>query len=386
MKIGFLLNHEQIHQVAHAAPIAYALSRARPDFDVTIITGSQALADEAQRYAPRFAGHHAKFVQLSLSLPMRFANRLLRGFAPVEKVALLRAHAKYLNGFDAIVTPEKTALFLRTRFGATHPKIIHTRHGAGDRAIGFDASGAKFDFALLSGQKIADRLREVGNLPPAHTISGYPKFDAVGAFDPPTNKLFNNDRKTVLYAPHPSPHLSSWYDWGRDVLEFFYQSSEYNLIFAPHVMLFQRRLNISLDRLRAARPGTLPVRYEQCDHMLIDRGSRRSVDMTYTKAADIYLGDASSQIYEFLVRPRPCLFLDPAKRNWAGDLNFDHWRAGDVLRDISGLGDALKQVQENHETYASTQAEMFAYAFDITDEPSSERAARAIAEFVEGGR
>ena len=29
---------------------------------------------------------------------------------------------------------------------------------------------------------------------------------------------------------------------------------------------------------------------------------------------------------------------------------------------------------------------MFAYAFDITDEPSSERAARAIAEFVEGGR
>lgn len=29
--------------------------------------------------------------------------------------------------------------------------------------------------------------------------------------------------------------------------------------------------------------------------------------MTYTPAADIYLGDVSSQSYEFLLDPRPCL-------------------------------------------------------------------------------
>src|SRR3546814_8277328 len=88
---------------------------------------------------------------------------------------------------------------------------------------------------------------------------------------------------------------------GRDVLEFFRASPDYNLIFAPHVVLYQRGL----------RHGARPLgRYRNRPNMLIDTGSLASIDMTYTLAADIYLGDVSSQVYEFMLQPRPYLFLD----------------------------------------------------------------------------
>ena len=38
--------------------------------------------------------------------------------------------------------------------------------------------------------------------------------------------------------------------------------------------------------------------------------------MTYTKQADIYLGDVSSQVYEFMLKPRPCIFFNPENINY----------------------------------------------------------------------
>lgn len=52
--------------------------------------------------------------------------------------------------------------------------------------------------------------------------------------------------------------------------------------------------------------------YPKLPNLHIDIGSDCSIDMTHTEAADIYLGEVSSQICEFLVRPRPCIFLSAA--------------------------------------------------------------------------
>ena len=71
------------------------------------------------------------------------------------------------------MVPEKTTLRLRTHYGAKRVKLIHTRHGAGDRAVGFDAASAGFDLALLSGPKILRRLRAANALPPRFAIVGY---------------------------------------------------------------------------------------------------------------------------------------------------------------------------------------------------------------------
>src|SRR3546814_13029462 len=84
-------------------------------------------------------------------------------------------------------------------------------------------------------------------------------------------------------------------------------------------------------------PGQIPERYRNCAHMLIDTGSARSCDMSYARAADLYLGDASSQVYEFLLRPRPCVFLDTHATTWQNDPNYQHWLAGPVLGDVNAL-------------------------------------------------
>jgi CDP-glycerol glycerophosphotransferase (TagB/SpsB family) len=107
--------------------------------------------------------------------------------------------------------------------------------------------------------------------------------------------------------------------------------------------------------------------------------------MTYTNAADIYLGDVSSQIYEFLKTPRPCIFLNTHHVDHRGDPNYAHWQAGQVIDSIDDLGAALNQAQTDHaHVYRPIQRTLFDHTFDLTDEPSSCRAARVIANLVGG--
>jgi hypothetical protein len=282
------------------------------------------------------------------------------------------------------VVAEKTSLLLKTRYGLDGLRIVHTRHGAGDRAIGFDPASARFDHVLASGRKIADRLIvEAGVDPTAISIVGYPKFDIV----PAAKRLpFQaNGKPTVLYNPHVSPHLSSWYAQGRAVLEYFRDNPDYNLIFAPHVMLFARPVTVTIDKLRVAIPGRIDPSILAAPNIHIDLGGPACTDMTYTNAADVYLGDASSQVYEFLRQPRPCVFLDPHQQAWEDDANFTHWKSGPVITEVAELDGALRNAFLTHADYLPTQQEMFAYSFDLTGERSSERAARAVRQFAHGG-
>jgi CDP-glycerol glycerophosphotransferase (TagB/SpsB family) len=212
-------------------------------------------------------------------------------------------------------------------------------------------------------------------------IVGYPKFDLPRKLSLPA-KLRGNGKPTVLYNPHVSPHLSSWYKHGREVLDFFVGNPDFNLIFAPHVMLFERRVVISIDKLRLDWPGRLESKYWGAPNIHIDLGSSASTDMSYTDAADIYLGDVSSQIYEFLNRPRPCVFLNSHGFDWAADPNFAHWTAGEVIADPSLLPAALAQAPFDHRKYLEIQRALFAHSIELTETRSSERAAQAIRRFL----
>ena len=334
MRIGFLFLHEAAHQVAHSLPVALRLSVLRPEIAVEILYKAGDGEDELAAIAAA-QPHRCRMTRLTVrSAAARLAERVLGNSLPVGRVALLRENIERFRGLDALVVPEKTSLLLKTRFGLPDLPIVYTSHGAGDRAIGFDRPTGLFDFHLLPGAKIRDRFAEAGYLKPGgHAVVGYPKFDLM----PPREqwpRLFDNDRPTVLYNPHPSPQLSSWYRMGRGILDFFATSRAYNLIFAPHVMMFKRRFAVAPDKLSIARPGRVPDQYRRLPHMIIDTGSAASVNMTYALAADIYLGDASSQVYEFLIEPRPCLFANPHGIAWTGDPNFAHWEFGPVFTSI----------------------------------------------------
>lgn len=383
MRIGFLFNHDQIHQIAHSLPIALALAESGFDGEILVATTNAALAEEVRRIGGDLIGTRIEHVELAPAAASRRLDALFGKLLPARKLLIYRDNLDFFRSLDVLVVAEKASLLLKTRYGLDKLAMIHTRHGAGDRAIGFDKASAAFDHVLCSGPKIRDRLiAEAGLDPGAVTIVGYPKFDLVRG--QVSHDFLPTVEQAVLYNPHPSPHLSSWYRHGHDVFEHFLDNPRQGLIFAPHVMLFQRSFVVTVDKLSIDRAGAIPPRFLRGDNIRIDLGSRASTDMTYTLAGDIYLGDASSQVYEFLLRPRPCIFVNSHRYAWEGDPNFRHWQTGEVIEGPDQLPTALARAGELHETrYRKVQQELFAESFDLTDTPSSVRAAAAILDFVQ---
>ena len=385
VKIAFLYNHDISHQIAHSAPIAVEMVKNHPEIDVTIITSSDtqnAMVAEIFRKAKVTT---PKIVRLALPGWAEAIDKVARYFAPFRRVAHLYCNVRLFRQFDAIIAPETTTALLKTRFGLKGVKLIYTQHGAGDAAVGFKSVIRDYDFVLASGEKVRDRLLSLGCITEkGHAVIGYPKFDLIAQSGVKKPKLFANDNPVVLYNPHCNPNLSSWYDWKDDVLDFFAQNPQYNLIVAPHVMLFQRRIHISLDGGKIRWRGDIPEKYLKCSNIHFDLGGTACLDMTYTLAADIYIGDVSSQVYEFMIHARPCLFLNPQQVEWRNNDSFAHWKYGQVIDDVDRLGDCLERAESGFSRYRPVQEAGFKKTFDLGDVSSSVRAANAIPEFLMG--
>ncbi len=386
-RIAFIYNHEGSHQIAHSAPVLKALTQRADAPDLHVLASS----DAALTHVRSIVGDAAA-AQITWQLigPPAVTASLIRAFdriGPASRLATLSHHRHIFDSFDAIVATETTSLALRKRFGVTRPVFIYTSHGAGDRSISVHPSIGQFDLLLLSGEKMRRRLVELGvAVDEKIQLVGYPKFDLYAERLNHPARLFNNDKPVVLYNPHFDPLLSSWFSMGRQVLDFFTGHTEYNLVFAPHLMLFKRKLHASVEHRHLRLTGTLADRYQSAPNILIDTSSSRLTDMTYTGAADIYLGDVSSQIYEFLLRPRPCIFLNSHNAAWQGNDNYLHWKNGPVLSHVSELADCLATVDAWRGTYAYAQAAALADTFSITHTPAATRAANAIMQFLETNR
>jgi len=370
-RIGFLYNHYTPHQVFHSAPVAFALSSRFPALEVEIIASCRGQLGVAQRIGAGWPGHRVRFRLARLPL-LASAVRALRLDAWCgSKRSVLRANRDYFASLDALVVPERTSAALRSLPGLDHLQLIQIPHGAGDRAVGYEARNADFDLVLVAGEKCRRRLLDDVGLPEhrVHVI-GYPKLETVSGR--PRPRLFENDRPTVLYNPHFEVGLSSWPAWGTRVLDWFAAQSAFNLIFAPHVMMYQRPLRHRAASLR---------RYRGLPHMLMDTGSERSMDMTYTRAADIYLGDVSSQVYEFVEQPRPAVFLNAhGVAGWRRDPNYRHWQLGSVINSLDDLPGAL--LEPFTPAHVARQQEMVAHTFDQSGDLPSLRGAGAIVDLL----
>lgn len=380
-RICFLFNHDQTHQIAHSLPIALELARSA-QAEITLAVTE----DVIERRIRDIAGsalEPCRLVRLDLhSTSSKLLQSTLEGLIPARKLLIYRDNLDFFRTFDALVVSEKTSLLLKTRYGLNGLKLIHTRHGAGDRAIGFSKESALFDLVLVAGPKIARRLESDAGVDPARIrVTGYSKFDLCSG-NRAELPFVDPARPVVLYNPHPSPKLSSWYRMGEAVLEAFLRSEKFNFIFAPHVMMFARKWTVTVSPPAIRRMHLPSARFAEAPNMLIDPGSTASTDMTYTNMADVYIGDVSSQIYEFLYRPRPCLFLDAHATRWQGDPDYAHWRAGPVAGPGVDILAAVEQVIATHSDYLPVQQDMLADTFSVTDKPASVRAAGAIMQFL----
>lgn len=377
-RVCFLFNHEDVHQVAHTLPVALALTQSDAGIEVEIAVSTAAQADAVARLIDaRDPGKRPVVRQLGLSPWMEAATSALSRIVPARRVAILRHHLDYFQSFDALVVPEFTSTLLRSRWKLTRPLLICIPHGSGDRSVGFSDELRFFDRVLVAGEKTRRRMLERHPaLADKIKVCGYPKFDAMDLTRKP--RLFEDDKPVVVYNPHFDPLLSSWYRFGPQILDYFAQQSRYNFVFAPHVMLFRKLIHGSLEHRQLHLRGKVPQRFYNLPHMLIDTGSARSVDMTYTLAGDVYLGDASSQIYEWIIRPRPAIFLNAHHAQWQNDPNYAHWHLGRVLEDPSGLEAALNPGAEEVSHMLDDQKQASAQTFSFTSTSASLRCAAEI--------
>lgn len=364
-RVGFLYI-AQSHQVLHSISVAVALARNRPDVEVHVLSTH----DESLTYAKEIvAGLGGAPIVWSLLGPgwLRAAHR--PGQAPM-KLPMLAANAPRLATLDVIVAPERTTTALRW-LGLRSRRFVYTQHGAGDREGPFEKRLGLFDLVFAAGAKQRDRMVGEGLVSPqACAVVGYPKFEVVDALPKPKPPPFAHERPIVLYNPHFAASLSSWPRWGHEVLTAFADQHDYNLVFAPHVRLFEGRTASDV-------PALAPFVGHPAIH--IDLGSRAAVDMTYTTLADLYLGDVSSQVYEFIRRPRPCLFLNANDVPWRDSESYRHWRFGPVVGAVDHLLTKVRAAQDSHADYVDEQRASFAYTFDTTGLSASRRGADAIA-------
>jgi CDP-glycerol glycerophosphotransferase (TagB/SpsB family) len=364
-RVGFLALNPPSH-LFHLAPIAFELSKIK-NVSVILYYSTNEIRELLEQSSKCYPGNTCEFVHLKTSL----IHRLFRLFKkrPHPRVKHVIAHNRtLLLSHHALVMTDKHML----RFNSVNgPKYICAFHGAGDRNTAFTERYSEFDLLLVPGAAKLKRMLKADIIDKSKgRIVGYPKFD------PPLNasnpeSLFPNNKAVVIYAPHFNANETSWHDWGLDILEYFYQNPDFNVIFAPHVMLF------------AKHHPKLPEKYLNADNIHIDFDSIRLSDMSYTKAADIYLGDVSSQIYEFIgYKSRPCIFLNTHHVSWQGNDNFRMWQTGKVIEQIDNLDLALRTATEGFSTYEAVQEKIVQETFATSPTSPGKRAAKAIGDFL----
>jgi len=236
IKVGFLYLGPVSH-IYHSLSIAFHLSY-HPHFDVTLFVSTKSHFD--------IVTHHSKIFKKNTCnieyIPPSFLHKLLRIFKrrPHPRTRnVLQKNKDRLLDFDALVLTDRHFI----NGSGKQPSYIFVGHGAGDRAKGYTDAVKNFDYILLSGKEKWNRMSELISI--SHNngrIIGYPKFDLVSSQDT-KSRWFKNNNPVVLYNPHFNKSETSWFLWGKQILDFFLSNKQYNLIFAPHLILFSKQKN-----------------------------------------------------------------------------------------------------------------------------------------------
>jgi hypothetical protein len=346
----------QAHQFMHWLPAALRLA-GEPGVRVTVLVSSNAGQEFIRSYDPEG--------QLEIKRLRAPSLRRHGLFTPPARIPVLLLNARLIARYSTIVTTETTSSILR-RLPGFRSKMIHLKHGAGDREGGYNPKHANFDLTLVNGPKDMQRLIERGLATESNcVVVGYGKFELVRQ---PGDSIFTDNKPIALYNPHFDKKVGTWARHGQRVVQAMESIPDWNFIVAPHVKL---------------RGG--PAVRTDADNILIDRGSTRSIDMSYTQAASVYIGDASSQVYEFIRAPRPCIFLNFDRIDWRKNSAYAHWHLGQVIECPEELAPALARAQALQPKFEAAQRQLSAASIDEADVAASERQAQAILAFVKSG-
>lgn len=250
-----------------------------------------------------------------------------------------------------------------------------------------------YDLILFPGKKSVDKVEKANLLDKIiqWDIVGYPKFDPLINNQLEYEKVFNNDRATILYAPtwisatRPNANgvehrfspfgESSLPVWGVDMVKEV--SKEHNLIVKFHSKIFE-----SGDGIHTAMSDYVKK------HNLSDRVAIIYDDniLPYMDQADIMVSDISTACYEWFHFNRPIVFANPSPENYRPENDISKntfaWQAGDVLYKVEDILPTLAKNLE-HDAYSQKRNEIFNYSVFSPDGHATSRQADKILEIYQ---
>jgi hypothetical protein len=361
-RVAFLFLGETL-LIPHLYPIVETLAAEAPDLRIDCWVSTSVHEGLLTRWLAE-AGIDARRVRVRRAPGFRNHPQLLHGENPPlpAKLPMLARLAPWLLPARVVVCAEQTSLWLPNALPFLPMRFIMTAHGAGSVSNRKDGRRRRAYRLFLSSDREADELAVTGKDRARMVTTGYVK--AAFTHRTPAQALFAERRPIILYTPHWQRHRSSWWAWGREIVAMLAAQDRYNVILAPHQRLVEKDPAIRAVLEEAAR---LP-------HVHADLDSFAMVDGSYTAAADLYLGDTSSQVGEFLMRPRPCVFLNPDRIDWRATDDHGFWECGEVVDALADLAGAIDRAFVDQPRYLDAQRR---YVEDVVGDVSPDSARRA---------
>jgi hypothetical protein len=351
-RVAFLFLGESL-LIPHLLPIAEALARIAPEVRIELWVRDP----ETETFLRERVGGSARI-------------RRAPGFGTgrPQKLLLLARLLPHLWKARAVVCAEQTSLWIPALLPGRW-RFVKTSHGVGSVSARDDRR-RRAAWRMLVPSALERRTYLARGLPPERVVAtGYVKASFQGrSFTP----HFPQDRPIILYTPHWQRHRSSWWDWGRRIVTMLAGQERFNVILAPHQRLIERDPEV---RAVLAQVADLP-------HVHADLDSFAMVDGSYTAAADIYLGDTSSQVVEFLALPRPCVFLNSQRIDWRATDDHDFWTCGEVVDDPDRIMGALDEAISVHGGYHAVQSQFAEASLGDVSAEAPMRAARVVLEAI----
>ena len=299
------------------------------------------------------------FTLIDIPLPLRYRlkNYKNRLYPPVY--TRIKKIIKYLDNAHAIISTSHNFPEYLSRYGIKIPTLFYLYHGTGTREYGFETNLEIFDHILIPGKYHRDRLKKSLSLKDGQLeMIGKPKLDYLKIKISENKRIFKNENPIFYYNPHWEMELSSYLKWKDIILKFFKENNNYNLIFSPHPLVGHLSIKIGYE---------IKEKNIVEDNILVDMGSNQCLDGTYTSIADIYIGDISSMVTEWVLqKPRPCIFINAHNVDWKDNDNYYMWKFGKVVNTLKEFEESIIDTT-SHNQYEKIQKKLkndFIYTAD----------------------
>lgn len=349
-RIYFCYN-QSIHQIYHSLFVAIELSNLQTDNQVVVLSTS---AEATKIIAAELAAIPNRIKFIKINHPgYKKVDFNVNWFVFLCRLRLDRPKAVVVTDFFDNVFRQ---LLVKTFW-------VYLPHGFVNRKFGDDPHLHDYDLVLLPGAKEQQELEErIGPLKNA-IVAGYTKLDYFRYHPAQAPNLFRETKPVVMYNPHFDQNVTSFYDQGRELLEFLSASGQYNVIFMPHPDL-ARKIQPLLAEL-SKRPGIIIA-------------DRARINLDYMAAADVYITDVSSSVFEWLYFNKPVLFFNTKKIVWQNNRYYLSWVLGKVVETVPSMLEGIAQALKGPDNFREQREAMFNQIFANQDKNIS----RLMAEII----